>query len=163
MALCRNLARYPLKKRFYFLGGQNLKEISCGLRDEVIQLNTRSTAITNLPQFVSVKRCKGGCNSPPDFKKCLPTLKEIVDVTVWPQDRKTSYIVQVEQHKACTCNCTFSGDACKAERRQRFNSNRCRCDCAMQRSECKNDEHLDITTCTCVRRNGMRLMRIQAL
>ena len=130
-----------------FLDGEP-PEAACLPHPEVVQVEPSVTDQRNIPQFVTVIRCKGACDLPLNTESCTPIKTRRIPVEVTFSDG-TSQPQYVEEHLACECECKTTCFYVHHFPDEKT----CRCTC-MQK--CKADENQDPVTCKCAPRNGSR-------
>ena len=96
----------------------------CKIRSERINVNTNEPIF--YPFSITIKKCKGNCNTinNPYAKLCVPDTIKNINVKVMSKTNETRHI---EWHKTCKCKCRLDAKVCN--NKQRWSEDKCRCEC----------------------------------
>lgn len=111
------------------------------------------------PSHMELNRCSGSCNlNHRALTTCTPTKVQTIEIPVTaillkpPTDTEAKcFMVKVQEHSACTCNCTVQERHC-IPNKQKYDRSRCRCECtdSKQQASCdKQGKIWDPVNCSC--------------
>jgi len=138
------------------------KSAQCQVRKRVVPLKapiTMSKLIYLQPSHVEVSWCSGYCDYyPHSSMSCMPTKLQTTEIAVTAvmltKPTKTEakcFLAKVQEHVACTCNCSIQPEHCQPIK-QIYNKSRCRCECkdTKQQVTCEKSGRIwDPVTCSC--------------
>ena len=120
---------------FFSFNALNVNPLECismnneefKIRSEIIIVKTNEPIF--YPHSITIKKCKGSCNTinDPYTKLCVPDTIKNINVKVFNLVSRSNETRHIEWHKTCKCKCRLDSSVCNNE--EKWNEDKCLCEC----------------------------------